>query len=105
MAERDMTQLSAVKGLAAWIGKGSGALVVMVLRGAAADREEPDCACWMAADLAPEAGVAAVEAALPELLLVARTAREERRARAAEKASKRDVGAIWTAPGAVEAKR
>lgn len=81
MSERDLTQLSAVKGLAAWIGRGSDALVVMVLRGA-------DCALWMAPDITPVAGVAAVEAALPELLQAAEQDRADARAKAAARARK-----------------
>lgn len=75
--ERDLTKLSAVRGLAAWLGKGSGALVVMVLRG-------DDVAFWIAPEISPQSGVDAVEVALPELLQSGLAQREEARAKAAE---------------------
>ena len=81
MPERDLTQLSAVKGLAAWIGKGSHALVVMVLR-------SEDAAFWIAPDISPASGVAAVDAALPELLQVASVEREAEQRKAIEKRRK-----------------
>lgn len=65
-----MSKLSAVQGLAAWLGKGSGALVVMVLRG-------EDAAFWIAPDITPQSGVDAVVEALPELLAAGRAKREE----------------------------
>ena len=49
---RDLTKRSAVAGLAAWLGKGSGAIVVMVLR--AEDHVfyvDPKCSAVDAADV------------------------------------------------------
>lgn len=76
--QRDMSKLSAVKGVTSWIGGKSGAIVVMVLRG-------EDHAFWVDDRCTPADAAAAVELVLPEMIVSLNAERAEKKAKAIAK--------------------
>lgn len=76
-AKRDLTKLSAVKGLAAWIGKRSDAIVVLVVR-------QDDSVLWVHERCAPVDAGDLVSELLDGMVLDAQLARDEAKARKAE---------------------
>jgi hypothetical protein len=80
-AKRDMTALHAVEGLAEWIRKGSGALLVLVVR-------SEDAVVAVDPLIAPGDALTMVEVAMPEAMARLNEVRHEAKQKGRSKAGK-----------------